>query len=172
MNLHFTNRETEAWRSGSLICLRDIDMPGDRRGELTGEKTCWPRHTASCFPNPHLLWALASPTVKPGGSVQFSSVAQSCPTLYDPMDCSRLGFPVHCQLLEFTQTHVHRVGNGDLGSIPGLGRSPGGGDSNPRQYSSLENPHRQRSLVGSSPWGRKEDMTKQLSTAQRKHCTL
>ena len=105
-------------------------------------------------------------------AVQFSSVAQSCPFLWDSMDCSTPGLPVHCQLLEFTQTHVHRVGNGDLGSIPGLGRSPGGGDSNPRQYSSLENPHRQRSLVGSSPWGRKEDMTKQLSTAQRKHCTL
>ena len=39
-------------------------------------------------------------------SVQFSSVAQSCPTLCDPMDCSMLGFPVHHQLLELTQTHV------------------------------------------------------------------
>ena len=38
-----------------------------------------------------------------------SSVAQSCPTLCDPMDCSRPGFPVHHQLLEFTQTHVHQV---------------------------------------------------------------
>ena len=42
-------------------------------------------------------------------SVQFSSVAQSCPTLCDPMDCSTPGFPVHYQLLEFTQTHVHGV---------------------------------------------------------------
>ena len=42
-------------------------------------------------------------------SVLFSSVAQSCPTLCDPMDCSRPGLPVHDQLLEFTQTHVHRV---------------------------------------------------------------
>ena len=41
-------------------------------------------------------------------SVQFSSVAQSCPTLCDPMDCSTLGFPVHHQLPELTQTHVHR----------------------------------------------------------------
>ena len=40
---------------------------------------------------------------------------------------------------------------GDLGLIPGLGRSPGGGHGNPFQYSSLENPHRQRSLVGHSP---------------------
>ena len=40
------------------------------------------------------------------GRVQFSSVAQSCPTLCDPMDCSTPGFPVHCQLPEFTQSHV------------------------------------------------------------------
>ena len=45
---------------------------------------------------------------------------------------------------------------GDLGSIPGLGRSPGGGHDNPLQYSCLENPHEQRSLVGYSPWGCKE----------------
>ena len=40
-----------------------------------------------------------------------SSVAQSCPTLCDPMDCSTPGFPVYHQLLEFTQTHVHWVGD-------------------------------------------------------------
>ena len=42
-------------------------------------------------------------------SVQFSSVAQSCPTLCDPMNCCTPGLPVHHQLPEFTQTHVHRV---------------------------------------------------------------
>ena len=40
-------------------------------------------------------------------SVQFSSIAQSCPTLCDPMDCSTPGFPVHHQLPKLTQTHVH-----------------------------------------------------------------
>ena len=56
---------------------------------------------------------------------------------------------------------------GDLGLIPGLGRSPGGGHGNPLQYSCLENPHGQRSQAGYSPWGRKElDMTEQLSIAQ------
>ena len=40
-------------------------------------------------------------------SVQFSSVVQSCLTLCDPMDCSMPGLPVHHQLPEFTQTHVH-----------------------------------------------------------------
>ena len=42
---------------------------------------------------------------------QFSSVAQSCPTLCDPMSCSTPGLPVHHQLPEFTQTHVHWVSN-------------------------------------------------------------
>ena len=41
---------------------------------------------------------------------------------------------------------------GDLGLIPGLGRSPGGAHGNPLQYSCLENPHGQRSLVSYSPW--------------------
>ena len=50
---------------------------------------------------------------------------------------------------------------GDLGSILGLRRSPGGGNGNPHQYSYLENPRGQRSLEGYSPWGCKEsDMTK------------
>ena len=44
-------------------------------------------------------------------SVQFSSVSQSCPTLCDPMNCSTPGLLVHHQLPEFTQTHVHRVGD-------------------------------------------------------------
>ena len=56
---------------------------------------------------------------------------------------------------------------GDLGLIPGLGRSPGEGYGNPLQYSLLENPHGQGSLAGYSPWGRKEsDTTERLSTAR------
>ena len=42
-------------------------------------------------------------------SVQFSSVCQSCPTLCDPMNCRTPGLPVHHQLPEFTQTHIHQV---------------------------------------------------------------
>ena len=54
---------------------------------------------------------------------------------------------------------------GDLGLIPGLGRSPGEGNGNPFQYSYVENPYGQRSLYGCSPWGRKEsETTGQLST--------
>ena len=44
-------------------------------------------------------------------SVQFSSVAQLCPTLCDPMNCSTQGLPVHHRLPEFTQTHVYWVGD-------------------------------------------------------------
>ena len=51
-------------------------------------------------------------------SVQFSSVAQSCPTLCHPMDCSTPGLSVHHQLPEFTQTHVHRVGDAIQPSPP------------------------------------------------------
>ena len=43
----------------------------------------------------------------------------------------------------------------DLGSIPGLGRSPGGGNGNPLQHSCLEDPKDKRGLVGCRPWGRK-----------------
>ena len=55
----------------------------------------------------------------------------------------------------------------DLGSIPGLGRSPGGRHSNPLQYSCLENPHGQRSLEGYSPWDHKES-----DTMVTKHSTV
>ena len=61
----------------------------------------------------------------------------------------------------------------DLGSVPGLGRSPGAGHGNPLQYSGLENPHAQRSLVGCSPWSHKDsDTTVRLSVAQHKHRNL
>ena len=50
--------------------------------------------------------------------VQFSSVAQLCLSLWDPMDCSMPGFPVHQQLPELTQTHVHQVGDAIQPSCP------------------------------------------------------
>ena len=60
----------------------------------------------------------------PISSVQFSSVAQSCPTLCDPMNCSTPGLPVHHQLPEFTQTHVHWVGDAIQPSHPLSSPSP------------------------------------------------
>ena len=55
---------------------------------------------------------------------QFSSVAHLCPTLCDPMDCSTPGFPVHQQIPELAQTHVHRVGDAIQPSHPLLSPSP------------------------------------------------
>ena len=57
-------------------------------------------------------------------SGQFSSVAQSCPTLCAPMNHSTPGLPVHHQLPEFTQTHVHRVGDAIQPSHPLSSPSP------------------------------------------------
>ena len=68
-------------------------------------------------------------------SVQFSSVAQLCPTLCDPMNCSMAGLPVHHQLPEFTQTHVHRVGDAIQPSHPLSSPSPPA--PNPFQHRSL-----------------------------------
>ena len=56
--------------------------------------------------------------------VQFSSVAQSCPTFCDSMDCSTPGFPVHHQLPELTQTHAHWVGDAIQPSHPLSSPSP------------------------------------------------
>ena len=70
-------------------------------------------------------------------SVQFSSVAQSCLTLCDPMNCSIQGFPVHRQLPEFTQTHVHRVSDAIQPSHPLSSPSPPA--PNPSQHQSLSN---------------------------------
>ena len=68
-------------------------------------------------------------------SVQFSSVAQSCLTLCNPMNCSMPGLPVHHQLLEFTQTHVHLVGDASQPSHPLSSPSPPA--PNPSQHQSL-----------------------------------
>ena len=65
----------------------------------------------------------------------FSSVAQSCPTLCDPMNCSTPGLPVHHQLPEFTQSHVHRVGDAIQPSHPLSSPSPPA--PNPSQHQSL-----------------------------------
>ena len=68
-------------------------------------------------------------------SDQIRSVAQSCPTLCDPMNRSTPGLPVHHQLLEFTQTHVHRVSDAIQPSHPLSSPSPPA--PNPSQHQSL-----------------------------------
>ena len=73
--------------------------------------------------------------------------------------------------LEFpggSEVKVSACNAGDLGSIPGWGRSPGGGHDNPLQYSCPENPHGQRSPVGCSLRGHKElHMTERLTRVQQ-----
>ena len=69
------------------------------------------------------------------GSVRFSSVTQSCPTLCDPMNHSTPGLPVHHHLPEFTQTHVHRVSDAIQPSQPLSSPSPPA--PNPSQHQSL-----------------------------------
>ena len=68
-------------------------------------------------------------------SVRFSSVPQSCPTLCDPMNCSTPRLPVHHHLSEFTQTHVHQVGDAIQPSHPLSPPFPPA--SNPSQHQSF-----------------------------------
>ena len=69
-------------------------------------------------PSPVLDSGLVPSLVEISESDQIRSVAQSCPTLCDPMSHSTPGLPVHHQLLEFTQTHVHRVSDAIQPSHP------------------------------------------------------
>jgi len=78
---------------------------------------------------------LAEPPEKPRKADQIRSVAQSCPTLCDPMNRSTPGLPVQHQLPEFTQTHVHRVSDAIQPSHPPSSPSPPA--RNPSQHQSL-----------------------------------
>ena len=68
-------------------------------------------------------------------SFQFSSVTESCPILWDPMNCSMPGLPAHHQLPELTQTHIHRVGDAIQASHSLLSPSPPA--PNPSQHQGL-----------------------------------
>ena len=78
---------------------------------------------------PHAPWCSQTnknknKTHPPADSVQFGSVSQSCLTLCDPVDCSTPGLPVHHQLLDFTQTHVHQASDAIQLSHPLSSSSP------------------------------------------------
>ena len=90
--------------------------------------------TAMCFKGSQIL-KHKQQQKKLNLSVQFSSVAQSCLTLCDPMNRSTPGLPVHHQLLEFTQTHVHQVSDAIQPSHSLLSPSPPA--PNPSQHQSL-----------------------------------
>ena len=82
----------------SILKSRDITLPTKV-------------HLVKAMVFPVVMYGCESWTVKKASSVQFSSVVQSCLTLYDPMDRSTPVMPVYHQLPEFTQTYVHRVGD-------------------------------------------------------------
>ena len=82
------------------------------------------------------MWLLFDKVSRKGMyKVQFSSVAKLCLTLCNPMNCSTPGLPVHHQLMEFTQTHVHRVSNAIQPSHPLSSPSPPA--PNPSQHEGL-----------------------------------
>ena len=125
------------WWIGKLGMLQSIRLQRVRHKWMTelknnmvtvfvfGESTNWPMMCQAGIVS--IVTALPS--------VQFSSVAQSCPTLCDPMNGSTPGLPVHHQLLEFTQTHVHRVSDAIQLSHPLSSPSPPA--PNPSQHQSL-----------------------------------
>ena len=78
---------------------------------------------------------LGQPASRDIPSVQFSSVAQSCPTLCNPMNRSTPGLPVYHQLPEFTQTHAHQVSDAMQASHPLSSPSPPA--PNPSQHQGL-----------------------------------
>ena len=93
------------WRANEIYCI------------------CWPRSVSYlCVETSKFLF-------------QFSSVSQSCPTLCNPMNRSTPGLPVHHQFPEFTQTHVHWVGDAIQPSHPLSSPSPPA--PNPSQHQSL-----------------------------------
>ena len=91
-------------------CLRLHSPKSGGIGSIPGQGT---RHASQLGQKKKEKKKVAVKSIPPEAelSVQFSSVAQLCPTFCDPMDCSRPGLPVHHQLPEFTQTHVHWVGD-------------------------------------------------------------
>ena len=116
-----------------------LEIEQEMRCTRNGLCSEWKRETGWRRPSHHVLeqesqvelWSFESGK----GSVQFSSVAQSCLTLCDPMNHSTPGLPVHHQLPEFTQTHVHRVSDAIQSCHPLSSPSPPAPE--PSQHQSL-----------------------------------
>ena len=100
-----SNLDLLHWQADSLA-LRHQRSPVQPLLQSTLERFQETVHSLPVTSNSHL------------SSCQFRSVAQFCPTLCDPMDCSTPGFPVHHQCLELAQTHVHQVGDAIQPSHP------------------------------------------------------
>ena len=104
----------EYWSELSLTSPGDLPNPGIKRTSPAWQVDSLPLTTSL---------------------VQFSSVTQLCPTLCNPINCSMPGLPVHHHLLEFTQTHVHRVSDAIQPSHPLSSPSPPA--PSPSQHQSL-----------------------------------
>ena len=124
----------EYWSRPSFPTLGDSPIPGIEPEPLASPALAGGLFTTVPPGKPHsYLWLNNIPWY---GHIktQFGSVAQSCPTLCDPMDCSTPGFPVHHQLPEFTQTHVRWISDAIQSSHPLLPPSP---TLNPSQHQGL-----------------------------------
>ena len=106
--------------------IDSMDMNSSKLQETVKNREAW--HSA-------VHWVAKSQTGLNGSSDQIRSVAQSCLTLCDPMNRNTPGLPVHHQLPEFTQTHVHRVSDAIQPSHPLS--SPSLLAPNPSQHQSL-----------------------------------
>ena len=113
-----SNEQLLAHRNSSARILAFAKIPSalilqGRRPGVTYKCNglCYRRGTSNTVNWIILQWAINLISAQVFVWIQFSSVAQLCPTLCDPVDCSMPGFPVHHQLPEPTQTHVHWVGD-------------------------------------------------------------
>ena len=129
------DKSTSTRPSSSISKLNDTPRaPWLFQGTVKRPRSArWPNSWKSP-PFPKTVEIVLPITIK-WNSVQFSSVTQSCLTLCDPMNHSMPGLPVHHQLPEFTQTHVHRVSDAIQPSHPLL--SPSRLAPNPSQHQSL-----------------------------------
>ena len=100
------------------VCISEEGVPCALAPEWILSK---PIHVCSMADLDHQLTSILIFQLK---IFQFSSVAQSCPTLCNPMDCSTPGLPVYHQLMEFTQIHVHQVSDAIQPSHPLSSSSP------------------------------------------------
>ena len=127
--ISFSNAWKWTVKVKSLSCVRLLATPWTASHQASLSMEFSRQEYWSGVPSPGMVSILVS------FSVQFSSVAQSCLTLCDPMNCSMAGLPVYHQLAEFTQAHVHRVNNAIQPSHPLLSPSPPA--PNPSQHQSL-----------------------------------
>ena len=96
-------RAGDPWFLSCALAVARLLHPKGREYKIWSQTFCVFLSDSFCCPR------LSSFICKMGSRGQFSSVAQSCPTLCEHMNRSTPGLPVHHQLPEFTQTHVHRV---------------------------------------------------------------